>query len=93
MEIRLCPCNKGNGRQNLRNKRTEDTKEIKAQLFQNYIPEIVPFTMESKRNNSAKYVMPNKTSDNDITSTIFLCPSPKLNKDTIFRIQDKRKYN
>ena len=64
MEIRLCPCNKGNGRRNLRNKRTEDTKEIKAQLFQNYIPEIVPFTMESKRNNSTKYVMPNKTSDN-----------------------------
>ena len=44
--------------------RTEEDVKGNSQLFQNYIPEMVPFVQENKRNNSTNHVMPNKTIDN-----------------------------
>ena len=64
VEIRLCPCNEANRRQNLRKRRTEEDTKRNSQLLPNYIPDIVPFMLENKRNNSTNHVMPNKTTDN-----------------------------
>ena len=65
VEIRLCPCNKVNRRQTMRNKRTQGNKS-NSQLLQNYIPQILPFMDESKitHNKSRNHIMPNKTTNN-----------------------------
>ena len=64
MDIRLCPCNEDNRRKNLRNKRTEEDVKGNSQFLHNHIPEIVPFMLENKRNNSTHHLMPNKSTDN-----------------------------
>ena len=66
MEIRLCPCNDVNRRQTMRNKRTEVSEKGNAQLFRNYIPDIVPFMQENEPNESSNRIITNKTANNSI---------------------------